>query len=85
MISIPCNPVCTVEYLFCFAGFLLTGAGGGGFFFAITKEAKFSEKVPELIKGLGVSIFLYSNHVYPNHLEKRVSTKVEKYGNVRFP
>jgi hypothetical protein len=38
-----------------FAGFLLTGAGGGGFLYAITKEAKFSEKVPELIKGLGVS------------------------------
>ncbi|XP_028392765.1 L-fucose kinase-like [Dendronephthya gigantea] len=34
-------------------GFLLTGAGGGGFLYAITKEAKFSEKVPELIKGLG--------------------------------
>ena len=38
------------------AGFLLTGAGGGGFLYAITKEAKFSEKVPELIKGLGVSL-----------------------------
>lgn len=37
------------------AGFLLTGAGGGGFLYAITKEAKFSEKVPVLIKGLGVS------------------------------
>ena len=38
-----------------FVGFLLTGAGGGGFLYAITKEAKFSEKFPELLKTLGVS------------------------------
>lgn len=40
--------------MFFLEGFLLTGAGGGGFLYAITKEAKFSEKVPELLKTLGV-------------------------------
>ncbi|XP_046842664.1 L-fucose kinase-like [Xenia sp. Carnegie-2017] len=34
-------------------GFLLTGAGGGGFLYAISKEANFCDKVPALIERLG--------------------------------